>query len=173
MENKNNSETEKYAKEIHKFIVDFNKETDRACVILSAAILETALEKLLKSFFILTDSSHDDVFDGPIAPLGSLWAKIKIAFRLGLIDIELSHDLDVIRKVRNDFAHNITECKFDDKSAQAKVQNLGFSLRKEDVWKNFRGIAKTGVKGDFQTIVAIHLMSLYLYTERITRQSPK
>lgn len=173
MKNNISIESKKLEENIRKFIVDFNKETDRACVILSAAILENALEKLLKAFFILTESSHDDLFDGPIAPLGSFWAKTKIAYRLGLIDTGLSHDLDVIRKIRNDFAHNITECKFDNASVQAQIENLGLSLRKGDIWKTMRDIAETGIKGDFQMIVIIYLMDLYLGTETIARQSPK
>jgi len=173
MKNNNSIESKRLDENVYKFIVDFNKETDRACVILSAAILENALEKLLKAFFILTDSSHDDLFDGPIAPLGSFWPKIRIVYRLGLINTELSHDLDVIRKIRNDFAHNIIECKFDNESIQAQIQNLGLSLRKEDTWKNFRNKAKTNIRGDFQLIVAVYFGGLILKTETITRQLSK
>jgi hypothetical protein len=49
----------------------FEKESDRAVVILSAALLDNILESLLKTIFVANPSKEDDLFAGPNAPLST------------------------------------------------------------------------------------------------------
>ena len=53
---------------------EFEKESDRACVILAAALLEQALETLLKARLVQNPSAQDSLFDDPNAPLTSFEA---------------------------------------------------------------------------------------------------
>jgi hypothetical protein len=46
-------------------------------------------------------------------PLRSFGSKISLVYALGIANEELSRDMDLIRKVRNHFAHNLWEAKFD------------------------------------------------------------
>ena len=55
---------------------EFEKESDRACVIL--ALLEQALETLLKARLVQNPSAQDSLFDGPNAPLTSFEANPKL-----------------------------------------------------------------------------------------------
>src|SRR3989304_4581866 len=87
---------------------EFDKESDRASVILTAALLENSLEEMVKAMLVPSASAEDPLFDGATAPLGDFSSKIEIALRLGLISDQFARDLHIIRKIRNAFAHNIT-----------------------------------------------------------------
>jgi hypothetical protein len=52
------------------------------------------------------------LFDGDQAPLGSLGARTCVAQSLGLISTEEGRDLEILRKVRNKFAHH-ADASFD------------------------------------------------------------
>lgn len=57
---------------------------------------------------------HDLLFDGPQAPLGTFSAKIEFAYRMGLWTEDIKKSLNIIRRIRNQFAHKIVECDFTD-----------------------------------------------------------
>ncbi len=103
---------EKNKKRLGEFWMDFlreefNNETDRGAVVLTASLLDNVLTVLLKKFLAPSAESDDSIFDTPNAPLSSFGAKIKISERLGLISTRLARDLNLIRRMRNEFAHNI------------------------------------------------------------------
>ncbi len=53
------------------------------------------------------------MLDGGTAPLGTFSSRIKAAFALGLIDGRERSECDLIRKVRNEFAHQPHGIAFD------------------------------------------------------------
>lgn len=53
-------------------------------------------------------------------PLSSFASKIKIAFCLGLISSDEYDDLQIIRDIRNTFAHYLTDCDF----TQQRIRSL-------------------------------------------------
>src|SRR2546423_1294633 len=101
------------------FDEEFAKETDRASVILATAMLDQALETLLRAYLVPTDSTDDKLLDGAYAPLSSFSARIDMTYRIGLISGRLCRDLHIIRRIRNEFAHNVTGCEF----AASSVRN--------------------------------------------------
>lgn len=77
--------------------------SDRACVIVSAAAIDDSLRALLSTFMV--DYKLDDLFSGN-GPLSSFSSKIKMSYNLGLISKQ-EHDLiEIIRRIRNDYAHS-------------------------------------------------------------------
>jgi DNA-binding MltR family transcriptional regulator len=106
------------------FMEEFIKETDRASVILAAAMIEQELETVLKTTFVPIPTGEDNLFNGPNAPLASFSAKIDVAFRIGVISQKLCRDLHLIRRIRNDFAHNVTGCRFESSSVRSRVLAL-------------------------------------------------
>ena len=94
---------------------ELKKETPRGAVIISGVVLDQMLGKTLEKF--LTD--HKDVkkllYGGVSAPLGSFSARILMAFGLRLIDEKEYARLEIIRKIRNHFAHNLRASFDDDK----------------------------------------------------------
>ncbi len=93
-------------------------------MILAATLLDVGLDTLLRSFLITISTSDDELFDGGNAPLGNFSAKINLAFRLGLISDKYASDLHIIRKIRNEFAHNIHGCDFEHSSVKQRVLTL-------------------------------------------------
>jgi DNA-binding MltR family transcriptional regulator len=84
--------------------VEFYGESGRAVILLSATLADLALEVALKRLFRNHNSTHD-LFDHE-SPLGSFSSRIKIAFALNLFDKKTNHDLELIRRLRNGFAHD-------------------------------------------------------------------
>ncbi|WP_217070660.1 hypothetical protein [Burkholderia gladioli] len=81
-------------------------ESERASVILAAAQLDTELEVVLKHVLVPFPGGADPLFDADRA-LGSFSAKILMAHRLGIITLDFENSLQLVRKIRNDFAHQI------------------------------------------------------------------
>ncbi len=90
-----------------EFMDDFSQESDRACVILGSAKIETLLRNLIEKFLVPLPTTADDLLDGD-APLSTFSARIRAAHRMGLIDDHFAKLLHIFRRLRNSFAHEIT-----------------------------------------------------------------
>lgn len=87
------------------FLDTHNAESPRGAVLVSCSYLEEQLRAVIVAFLV-PGSEKNVLLEGFNAPLGSFSARIKAAHCLGLIsDIERD-DLDTLRKIRNEFAHN-------------------------------------------------------------------
>jgi mannitol operon repressor len=93
-------------KDFLPYLDELNKESPRGKVLISTGYLEEMLKEIL-SGFLLKDKVVDDLFDGGNAPLGTFSSRSKLAYTLGLISEAEFHDIDLIRRIRNDFAHDM------------------------------------------------------------------
>lgn len=98
-------------------------ETDRGCALMTAAFLESELESLLKEKFLGTDKEVEKLFEFN-GPLGTFSSKAKLPYALGLISKSTFQDLEIIRNIRNDFAHNYKFIDFSTTSIKDKISNL-------------------------------------------------
>lgn len=105
-------------------IKEFKQESDRAAVILVAALIDEKLTSLLKSKLVALPTANDDLFEGGNAPISTFSSKIDLSFRLGLISSKFSRDIHLIRKIRNSFAHDIYGCDFENGSVKSRVMEL-------------------------------------------------
>lgn len=105
------------------FINDLSAETDRAAVILSASKLDILLYQILQRYLLPCPSAGDDLFEGE-GPLSTFRAKIDLSFRLGLIDGSCSRALHLIRRIRNDFAHELSEVTLNAGAHRDRIQIL-------------------------------------------------
>lgn len=153
-------------------IKEFSKESDRAAIILVASMFDNALDSLLRNHLIPVSTSEDELFDGPNPPFGTFSAKINIAHRLGLISTNFTRDLHLIRKIRNDFAHNIHGCSLDQPEVGQRISQLCASSKMINELPELRdkftegGIGK-GARGDFLMIVSWMLYHLVSLSEKI------
>jgi hypothetical protein len=108
-------------------------EGERASVVVGAARLDLALERLLKWYLLHHPGGSDNLFD-PDRPLGTFSAKISLAFRLGLIDREVELSLQLVRKVRNDFAHSATIATLSESSHASRVRELANHSKKQSIY---------------------------------------
>lgn len=148
---------------------EFLKETDRAAIILTASLFESALETLLKSYLVPVSNSVDELFDGPTAPLSEFSSKIQIAYRLGLISQKFASNLHLIRKIRNEFAHNVHGSSLGD----GKVKNLLTRLVcSSDIVKNDKLYRESayppGPRGEFLAVATISLFYINQQIEKIS-----
>lgn len=105
------------AQDWEKFLEEFQNESPRACVILGAAFLDIKLRELIASFLINERKVVDDLLGTEKkvdSPLATFSARIRAAYCLGLVSKEQFDDLNVIRKIRNQFAHRLHDLSFDD-----------------------------------------------------------
>jgi len=84
------------------------RESDRGCVIFSAALSEEWLETIMRAYCrndpASVKNTVDPLFHG-FAPLSTFAAKIQVCYALGLIPRKMRMELELLRKLRNDFAH--------------------------------------------------------------------
>lgn len=143
------------------------RESDRGCALILAANLENRLGDVLRSACIrLSKAEFTAIFEGN-GPASTLSSRIRLTHALGLIAKEEQHDLDAIRRIRNDFAHNENELDFADTSISSRCDSLLLFrdlviTRTEIDFTRYTGRAK------FQTVG----ISLYLtLSERVREAS--
>jgi DNA-binding MltR family transcriptional regulator len=85
---------------------EFEGASDRAYVILWAAVLEDYLRQILpyKMRQPLSATMKEIIFEDG-GPLETFSAKIKLGFTISLFGRKTYHDLEIIRALRNEFAH--------------------------------------------------------------------
>jgi hypothetical protein len=106
---------------------ELKDESPRGVVLISSAMLEEALRELIIAFLVPNTSSSDTLFNGPTSAFGSFSAKIDVAYRLGLISDKFCRDLHLIRRIRNDIAHNPESFSFESASAKERINALSQS----------------------------------------------
>lgn len=93
-----------HAEDLLKFTEELQKETDRGLPLVGTALIDEKLLETLNSFFIKCKSSKRLLEEGN-APLGTFSSKIELCYALGLIDDYEYSEINLIRKIRNEFAH--------------------------------------------------------------------
>jgi DNA-binding MltR family transcriptional regulator len=107
-------------------IDELSTKSQAGTVLVSAGILDDYLEKLLLGKMRkMSNTKVKRIFNGR---LESLSAKIDIAYAFELIDDELYDDLNVIRDIRNEFAHPVAETNF-------QSSNIVELIKKFKGWK--------------------------------------
>ncbi len=87
------------------FFVSLNTESDRALAIVAFSFVDEQLKDLLIRAMDLTTVGGPDPLFGSLGPLATASARLKLAAALRWIHPDVYHDLDLIRKIRNEFAH--------------------------------------------------------------------
>ena len=101
--------------ELHLFdwstmIDSFHKESDRGAAVLVAGFVENYLGVYLQSL-VVDAKVADDLFQA-VGPLSSFSQRIAVARAFGFISKGDYGDLNLIRRIRNHFAHHPLEASF-------------------------------------------------------------
>ena len=163
-ENKMSPSAEATVEEATEFVHGLANESDRSAVILGAARLDLALERLLKQVMHHHPGGREDNLFDPDRPLGSFSAKIDLSYRLGLIDRVLEHSLQMARRLRNVFAHSADKAYLADSPYRDRVDELRKDLEQSATWEAIHStfIKKAGSKplADFCTAIAVLIGSV-------------
>jgi len=93
-----------------------SRESDRGLILVSASYLDEALERLLRARFSIEHKKSKSMIDplfNTFGPLSTFSAKIKMSYAIDLIEKWVYRDLEILRKLRNEFAHSIGPAVFD------------------------------------------------------------
>jgi len=112
--------------DFRKFIDELSKETDRGLPLVSMALIDEKLRDTLESFFIEGEVTKK-LLDEFNSPLGSLSSRLTTCYALGLIDDYEYSEINILRKVRNEFAHLKHGINF----STEKIKGLCSSLKSQ------------------------------------------
>lgn len=121
---------ERQHKEAQAFRKALSSESDRGCALFAAAYLDSSLSDLLYVSLVANKKIDTDLFEGT-APLATFSSRIKMAYYLGLISQPCRRDLDIIRAIRNDFAHKLDVDSFAVQSVQDRCKTLAYSYHEK------------------------------------------
>lgn len=120
-------------------------ESDRSCVIVGVAMLDSVLTDYLRAVMKKNGLSNRyavKVFDGN-GGLGTFSAKAQVARGFALISEDIFHDLMALRKLRNEFAHAKNPCSFSDVKVTSQIDSMRFAQWQKATWS--REFANNGV----------------------------
>jgi hypothetical protein len=99
--------------------------SDRVAGITAAAFVDDTLARTIAAHFVELDKKlQQRIFEGPNSALGTFSAKIAIGYALGLYGPITCGDLDIIRSIRNDFAHTAAPLSFNHPPIRSKCEHL-------------------------------------------------
>jgi DNA-binding MltR family transcriptional regulator len=107
-----------------------NEESGRGVVLVAVAMLDDILGKCIRGFLV-ENEEVDKLLRGLNAPLGSLSARIRFAYSLGLLSKAEYEECLRLKKIRNLFAHDI-HIFFSDQRVIDLCANLRLYVKQND-----------------------------------------
>ncbi|WP_051201454.1 MltR family transcriptional regulator [Christiangramia portivictoriae] len=118
-----NKEQERNFLNVKKVRNQLNNETDRGCCLMAVSYLDFELERMLKEKLVGSKKHLNLLFDFN-GPLGSFSSKINLSFSLGFISKPTLDDLNIIRKIRNEFGHSYELLNFNSDFIASRIIGL-------------------------------------------------
>ena len=140
--------------DLQAFLAEYQNESDRACAVLGAAYIDVKLDELIRASLTVPDKALAESLSGKNGPLSSFSSRINLSYALGLITKSERDDLNLIREVRNAFAHQLHGLTF----ASPKVASWSKGLAAPKIF----GSKGPHLQPRHSFIVAIGLLSVYL-----------
>ncbi len=109
--------------EFQRFATEFSTESDRAAVILGAAKLDVLLFQILQKVLRPSTGKSDDLLEGD-SPLATFSSRAMMVHRLGLIDDEFYRAINLVRRIRNSFAHELSGVTLESGSHRDRIREL-------------------------------------------------
>jgi len=109
--------------EIKSFVEEFKNQTDRGAAIVASAALDDVLTHAIQSRLVPLSNRQIESLFGRMRPLSSFSAKIELGTAIGLYDQNFRRALNMIRDVRNQFAHQMGPITFADREIAQLVRN--------------------------------------------------
>jgi DNA-binding MltR family transcriptional regulator len=122
MARKNTQTLPHLTEDVARLVGDLDRETDRGCALLAAAFLDDVLDVMLRAAFVDVGDAVSKIL-GTGRPLESFGARTHLAYCIGLLGNDVYADINLIREIRNDFAHR-QPTSFSAKEIDAKCRQL-------------------------------------------------
>jgi len=144
---------------LQTFLHASNSETDRGRALVAASLIEEMLDEVLRGF-LLENAATKNLFDKPNAPFSTFSAKASASRALGLISSAEFRDIELVRKVRNAFAHSVM-CSFDDGKIKDWAAALKVGMSNLDALEKGHESRVDDPKQRFGMVTASLVSSLY------------
>lgn len=112
-------------KRLSTFLDSFYKETDRGSAMMAGAVIDDVLKEIIENFLIESKESQQ-LLDGFNAPLGTFSSRALAAYSLGLIEDYEFKEIEIIRKIRNQFGHTWNETTFASPKIKKEIEKFPF-----------------------------------------------
>jgi len=112
-----------FTEELIRIRNSFKKESDRALIILACSAIDVLLKRIIEKKFIAVSHKKEKLL-GKTQPLSSFHSKIEIAYRIGVISENLKRDLNILRDMRNIYAHNLDDTTLEDKEMVDRINTI-------------------------------------------------
>ncbi|MCX5800334.1 MAG: hypothetical protein NTX17_02995 [Candidatus Eisenbacteria bacterium] len=149
------------------FIQEFKDESDRAIVVLTAARLDFLLSLILQKYLVANAGTVDEFFENQ-GPGSTFSNKIMLVFRLGLIDSDFARTLHLVRKIRNDFAHETAACSLEKGSHKDRIRGLVAPYKDIPFFARFKRVYFKDIgpsRADYMTVVGLAILRLHYLFE--------
>ena len=115
------------AEYLASFVSELQRESDRGLPLVGAALIDELLQETLRSFFIEGKTS-DKLLDEATGPLSTYSSRSKTCYALGLINDYEHSEIEMIRRIRDEFAHAKHGKSFSDDRIRSFCSNLKSNL---------------------------------------------
>jgi len=116
--------------ELTPLFEEMQNASDRVAAISCAAWVDDSLGAVLSKCFVEMGADWNNrIFNNATAPLNSLSSKITLGYAMGLFGPLTCADLNIIRSVRNDFAHRAAPISFSEAEIAEKCKKLTSPFR--------------------------------------------
>ena len=116
-----------YFDETVEFRASLSQETDRGCALMAAAYLSDQLARLFRSTFVDDENVVNELLKD-LGSLGSFSTRIELAYAFGLLPANARRDLNLIRKIRNDFGHVARALTFEEPAIASRCRELTLTI---------------------------------------------
>jgi hypothetical protein len=108
---------------LNRFQAVVRQQDDRGLALSLAAFTEETLARLLLTY-LREGKQSKELVEGFNAPLGTLATRMKAAYAVGLLTDDQYRDLEIARKIRNEFAHDWEGVSLDRQDIKAMIGQL-------------------------------------------------
>ena len=129
------------------FFDELQSESDRGATILAAVWIENLLELKFKKLFVKSNSKARLKLFDLNGPFDSFSSKILAAYRLGWIDSDIYHDINLVREIRNKFAHELHGINLESPEFRERVDKFKIGYRYFHDWDETRAYELPDGKG--------------------------
>lgn len=109
---------------VQGIVHEIENQSDRGAALVLASLVEYTLRRTTTARLAHFPMFDEVMLDGDGALLGSFYRSIKFARALGVIGPQAEVHFDVVRRVRNQFAHTVYQVDFQHPAISAEIDKL-------------------------------------------------
>ena len=109
---------------VNDIMHELDNQSDRGAALIAAAVVEVALRRAISSKIGAFPDWEEILFESEGAPMGTFYARIKMARALCIIGPIAEAHLDAIRRIRNQFAHSVFRIDFESPAIAQEIDKL-------------------------------------------------